>query len=202
MNIITIDREFGSGGRELGKRLADALNIPCYDQELIDEVAKLHDLDPKQIEKISESDIRTVYPLTIGRSFATPRFVGGDSVKVAVAQQEVIKKLALQSNCVLVGRGADIILKDEKPFNIFVYADQSSKLTRCIARAAQGESQNEILRRMKHIDKNRALYRELLTDTVWGRKENYHLCVNTSGQEVKTLVPALAAYIKCWFENN
>lgn len=202
MKVITIDREFGSGGRELGKRLADALHIPCYDQEIIDEVAKLHNLDPEHIERISESDIRTVYPVTIGHRFATLRYANNNSVKVAIAQREVIKKLVQQGDCVFVGRSADIILQNEHPFNIFVYADQASKLARCMARSTQAESESEILRQMKSIDKNRSMYRELLTDTNWGGKENYHLCVNTSGKEIKTLIPTLAAYIANWFENK
>lgn len=202
MKIITVDREFGSGGRELGKRLADALNIPCYDQEVIEEVAKLHGLDPHHVEHISETDIHTVYPRTIGRHFAIPHFASNDTVKVAIAQQEVVKKLAGQGDCVIVGHGADIVLWGEKTMNIFVYADHASKLERCLSRAAEGETETDICRQMKLIDKNRAIYHELLTDTKWGRKESYHLCINTSGRNIKTLVPLLAAYVSGWFEND
>ena len=202
MKIITIDREFGSGGRELGKRLADALNIPCYDQKIIDEVAKLHGLSSEHIDRISEADIRAVYPHTIGCRFAAIRPVSDDSIKVAVTQKSVIQRLAKQGDCVVVGRGADVILKEEKPLNIFVYADQTSKLARCLKRSKEKESWNEILRKMKNIDKNRAMYRELFADTRWGCKENYHLCVNTSGKEIKALIPALADYVGCWFENQ
>ncbi|MDO5425723.1 MAG: cytidylate kinase-like family protein [Eubacteriales bacterium] len=202
MRIITIEREFGSGGRELGKRLADSLGIPCYDQELIDEVVKLHNLNPEYIEHISESDIRTVYPRTIGHRFSSMRAVANDSIKVAASQKKVIERLASQGDCVLVGRGADVILKDQKPFRIFVYADQVSKIDRCLTRSEKGENKNEILRQMKRIDKNREIYHELLSDTKWGGKENYHLCVNTSGQEIKSLVPALTSYIEQWFQNH
>ena len=92
MRIITIGREFGSGGRELGKRLADTLNVPCYDQEIIEEVARLHGLEPEQIEHISKADFRAVYPITIGRRFASPPLVTRQTVKILVSQQEVIKK--------------------------------------------------------------------------------------------------------------
>lgn len=202
MRIITIDREFGSGGREIGKRLSEALGIPCYDQEIIEEVAKLHGVTPEQIESISEADMRTAYPHTIGHRFIAPRLTSHDSVKVAVAQQEGIRKLALQGDCVVIGHCADIVLKGENPFNIFVYADQPSKLKRCISRSEKDEDQEEILRMMKRIDKNRANYRELFADTPWGRKENYHLCINTSGHEVKTLIPALKMHVECWFANH
>ncbi|MDO5425008.1 MAG: cytidylate kinase-like family protein [Eubacteriales bacterium] len=154
MKIITIEREFGSGGRELGRRLADALHIPCYDQEIIQEAARLHNLDPAYLERISESDIRAVYPRTIGHRFASLHPLPDDSVKVASSQKKVIERLAGQGDCVLVGRSADIILKERNPFSIFVYADQPSKLARCISRASDGETQSEILRQMKRIDKN------------------------------------------------
>ena len=133
--IITISREFGSGGRELGKRLADRMNIPCYDQEIIEEVAKLRGLAPEHIERISEADIRMVYPQTIGHRFAAVRPVSDNSIKVAAAQKEVILRLARQCDCVLVGRGADIIPQEEKPsiaiviFFIFSSSDLSAKDT-------------------------------------------------------------------------
>ena len=92
MRIITIGREFGSGGRELGKRLADTLNVPCYDQEIIEEVARLHGLEPEQIEHISKADFRAVYPITIGRRFASPPLVTRLRVKILVSQLEFINK--------------------------------------------------------------------------------------------------------------
>ncbi|MDO5346856.1 MAG: cytidylate kinase-like family protein [Lachnospiraceae bacterium] len=202
MRIITIEREFGSGGRELGKRLAGSMEIPCYDQELIDEVAKLHNLSPEYIERISESDIRTVYPRTIGHRFSSMRAISNDSIKVAASQKKVIERLASQGDCVLVGRGADVILKEYRPFRIFVYADQVSKINRCLARSEKGENEKEIQRQMKYIDKNREIYHDLLSDTKWGDKENYHLCINTSGRTIKSLIPGLTAYIYDWFQNQ
>ena len=70
--IITINREFGSGGRELGKRLADALSIPCYDDEIIEMITKEHGWDAGYVARVSERSIRTAYPLTIGRRFSVP----------------------------------------------------------------------------------------------------------------------------------
>lgn len=118
-----------------------------------------------------------------------------------MAQREIIEQLAAKSDCVIIGRGADIILRYMEPFNIFVYADNVSKLARCKARAEAGEnlSDKEILKNMKQIDKERMNYHMLLSEVEWGRKESYHLCVNTSGREIKTLVPAVAEYAKLWF---
>lgn len=199
--IVTISREFGSGGRELGKRLADTLRIPCYDHELIEEVARQHGMSISEVESISEQDIRICYPKTIGNRFSLVRRVNSDAVDVASCMQGVIRRLASSGDCVIVGRCADVILKDRNPFCIFVYADDSSRLQRCRKRAPKGEdfSDSELRRRIRQIDQERAAYRALFTEAGWGEKESYHLCINTSGREIKTLVPALAAYVRLWY---
>lgn len=115
------------------------------------------------------------YPSTIGHRFMTNSSVLQQSVKVAAAQHEMIRQLALQGDCVIVGRCADVLCRDMNPLNIFVYADRLSK---------------------------RAKYRELFTEEKWGRKEYYHLCINTSGKEIKTLVSSIAAYVNVWFEED
>jgi len=201
MKIITISREFGSGGRELGKRLADVLDVPCYDHEIIDMVAKKHGFDKNYVSHVSEKDIRVFYPSTVGHRFLANQSALQQPIKIAAAQQEMIRQLASQGDCVIVGRCADVLCRDLNPFNIFVYADRLSKLQRCENRADENEhlSEKEIFRKMKQIDKERAAYRELFTEEKWGRKESYHLCINTSGREIKTLVPAVAAYVNIWF---
>lgn len=202
MNIITISREFGSGGRELGKRLADYLGIPCYDHEIIDMVAEKLNMDKSYVNHVSEKDIRVFYPSTIGHRFLMP--MQGQNVNVTLAQHDIISQLAEQGDCVIVGRCADVVCREMKPLNLFVYADKISKLARCQARAAETEqfSEKEMLRKMKQIDKERASYRELFAETKWGQKESYHLCVNTSGREIKTLVPAIGEYAKIWFQQK
>ena len=121
--------------------------------------------------------------------------------QVAAAQQQIIENFAKQGDCVIVGRCADVILKDYHPLNLFVYADAESKIQRCIDRAPEGEhlSRNDIARRMKQVDKNRAQYRQMFADSKWGAKETYHLCVNTSGHQIKDLIPGLAAFVRCWY---
>ena len=200
--IITISREFGSGGRELGKRLADYLNIPCYDQEIIDMVVQQYGLDEKRVAYVSEKDIRIYYPSTIANRFMSMDSILQQSLKTTAAQQKMIKQFAKQGDCVFVGRCADVICKEMNPFNIFVYADQQSKVERCRQRANANErfSEKEILKNMKQIDKEREAYRVMFTDDKWGNKSSYHLCVNTSNKEIKTLIPGIANYVNCWFE--
>lgn len=204
MNIITISREFGSGGRELGKRLADYLGVPCYDHEVIDMVAEKLNLDKTYVNHISEKDVRIFYPSTIGHRFLAPTPASQGTVKVALAQHDIIRKVASQGDCVIVGRCADVVCQDMNPLNLFVYADKISKLARCQNRAPETEqlSEKEMLRKMKQIDRERAAYRELFAETQWGRKEFYHLCVNTSGKEIKALVPAIGEYAKIWFQEK
>ena len=129
MKIITISREFGSGGRELGKRLAEELGIHCYDHEIIELIAKEHGFDERYVANISEKCIEAAYPTTIGHRFAMPPVqIMDQGFQVAAAQQQIIENFAKQGDCVIVGRCADVILKDYHPLNLFVYADAESKI--------------------------------------------------------------------------
>ncbi len=201
--IITISREFGSGGRELGKRLSELLEIPCYDKEIIQMIAKEHGFDEQYVSCVSEKSIQATYPLTIGRRFGViPNDVTKQAVTIAVTQKNIIENFAKQGDCIIIGRCADVILKDYNPFNIFVYADKAAKLKRCMEHAKDGENLTlvELEQNMRTVDKNRARHRDFYTDAKWGANDNFHLCINTSGVEIKKLVPVLAEYIKLWFE--
>lgn len=204
MKIITISREFGSGGRELGKRLADALGVPCYDREIIKLIAEQNGFDESYVSHLSEKVIQVSYPMTIGRRFVTTNPVLEQQIKIISSQREILRQFAQKGDCVIVGRCADIILRDMKPMNIFVYADQQAKIDRCIANGKEGENLDPkvLAKKIKSIDKERAAYRELFTDTEWGDMRSYHLCVNTTGKEVKALVPGLVEYVNGWFEAN
>ena len=197
MSIITISREFGSGGRELGKRLADALGIPCYDSQIIEMVAQKENLDKNYVASRSENEIRMFYPSTIARGFSRYNYAMLQSVQIMASEQELILKLAEEGDCVIVGRAADIILADKKPFRIFVCADEQSKLERCRARAEEDEnlSDKDILRKCREIDKRRASHRKMFTERPWGSASGYDLCINTSGKEIKELIDPIVAYI-------
>lgn len=200
MRIITISREFGSGGRELGKRLAEALGIPCYDQQIIEMVAQKENLDKTYVSNVAQQNISAFYPSTIARGFYRPNYSIMQSTQIMASQHEMIRKLASEGSCVIIGRAADVILADQKPFSIFVCADEESKLKRCHARAEADEklTDKEMLRKCREIDKRRASYRKMFTDKKWGEASGYHLCVNTSGKEIKTLVPGILEYMKQW----
>ena len=201
--IITISREFGSGGRELGKRLAETLNYAYYDGEIATAVAEKSGLAEQYVNSIAERQFN-VYPIHYGRTFEFFAAPDSNYTKMLMAQQEFLQEMAEKSNCVIVGRGADRILEGFRPLSIFVYADMDSKVRRCRLKAPEGENltDNELRKKIKQIDSDRAHYRRLFSDNKWGAKEDHQLCINTSGVEIKTLIPAVASYAISWFENK
>lgn len=201
MRIITISREFGSGGREFGKRLADALGVPCYDQQIIEMVAEKASLNKTYVKNKSEKDIKLLYPSTIAIGFKRYGYAVMPDTTVLASEQELIKKLAAEGDCVIVGRAADLILSDSNPFSIFVCADNATKTARCraMAKGADVPTDKEILKMCREIDKRRAAYRKMFTDKKWGEAGAFSLCINTSGKEIKDLIPAVVNYIDSWY---
>ena len=142
------------------------------------------------------------FPVTFGRTFFYSDSLQQNITELLVAEQKIIKALAeKKTDMVIVGRSADALLKDYKPFNIFVYADMESKMKRCRWRAPANEqlTDRELARKIKQVDTGRKRQRKLITDIPWGKKESYHLCINTTGVNIKNLVPPLAELIKSYF---
>lgn len=201
-NIITINREFGSGGREIGKRLADELKMAYYDTEIISLIAKKTGMSEEYLNNISE---KGVYPVAFqfAKSFSVYSGMQKEQTEILVAQQKVLKEIAEKGNCIIVGRGADSILKEYNPMNIFVYADMKSKIERCkIKRQDEKLSDKEIEHKILQVEKSRRNYNNLISNIEWGEKRNYHLCINTSGIDVKTIISPLAEYINTWFRRK
>lgn len=198
--IITISREFGSGGREIGKRLADELGISYYDQEIITEIAKQTGLSEQYIQNISEKGIYP-YPFQFAKSFAMYSSMQSNQTEILLTQTKVIKEIAKKGNCIIVGRGANVILKEYNPMNIFVYADMTSKIKRCHKKAKENEkmTDKEVEKKIIEIDKARKKYYNLISNLEWGDKNNYHLCINTTDIEIKTIIHSLSSYIEDWF---
>lgn len=203
MNIITVSREFGSGGRELAKRLAEQMGFAYYDKEIIEEVAKKTTLAASYVEQVSERGIAT-FPIRIGRTFMTLQQPNRNSVDILLAQKNIIQELAGKGNCVIVGRNADTFLKSQKSLNIFVYAQMDYKMQRCRQKGQLSKdlSDKEMQKIIKEIDAGRAKTHEFLSTAKWGVKEAYHLCVNTTGFEIKALVPAIAEFSTCFFNRT
>lgn len=203
MKIITISREFGSGGRELGKRLAEYLGFDYYDSEIIYSVANNIGLDANYTENVLEDHGWKNIPITFRGTIGSSSYMQAGKIRLLLEQKKVIEQIAdLGQNFVIVGRNADVLLREYEPFNLFVCADTEAKLRRCKERAEEKEqlTDKELLRKMKEIDHARAQTRELLTGADWGSRENYHLTLNTSGWEIKKMVSAVAYFASVWFE--
>ena len=203
MKVITISREFGSGGRELGKRLADLLGYAYYDKEIEAEIARRMDMDPGYIARHIDQGTIVNVRLHFGRTIASGDLLK-QQINILVEKQRLLKELASASNCVIVGRAADSILEEYGPFNLFVYADMKHRIERCQKYGREGEnlSNSGLEKAIKKIDSQRAEYRKMFTGKDWGDIESYHLCINTAGVEVKKIVPHVAEYAKSWFEGK
>ncbi len=117
-----------------------------------------------------------------------------------VAQQKIIKELASKGDCVIVGRSADVILADEKPYNIFVYADMEAKIARCKLRdGAEGLTDKEIKKRITEIDKGRMDSRAMFTSARWGDKSCYNVMLNTTNADIKALIKPLSELALSYF---
>lgn len=205
MKVITVSREFASGGRELGEKLAACLGYEYYDKEIISAIANEKGLNENYIASVIENGNFRTYSIPIGRSFSLqPVFFNQQKIEILTAQEKVIKKIADTKNAVIIGRCADAILEDYDSFNIFVYSDMKSKIKRCRKYAPENEnlSDEELLKKIKQINKNRKEYYEAYTDKTWGAKENYHLCINTNNIEIEKIIPAIAEYIKAYFKER
>ncbi|MCI8727192.1 MAG: cytidylate kinase-like family protein [Hungatella sp.] len=205
MKIITISRQFGSGGRELGRRLADELQFDYYDKEIITAIAQKQGLKEAYVERTLDSRTWQSVPLTFRRSLFGVSSLQSAQTSLLLEQKRVIEAIAKnKKDCVIVGRNADVILQEEHPFNIFVCADMDARIRRCMERASEGEnlSPKELEQSIRRIDKNRAATREILTSSPWGRCGTYHLTVNTTDWNMKDLTPAVAAFITHWYKRR
>ena len=206
MRIITVSRQFGSGGRELGKRLADRLGFDYYDKEIIDSLAEDQGLDPDYVRRVLGNHGWQNVQLTFRNSFDRVVLDPGMRTQLLVKEREIIREIAEAGNdCIIVGRDADVILQDYRPFRIYVCADLESRLRRCLGfelkkPRAQRLTEKEILRNIRRIDKNRVRTREVLTGKHHGDASAFDLTVNTAGWDIKRLTDAVADFALRWFE--
>ncbi len=184
--IITIGRELGSGGRTIGKMVANRLGIPYYDRELIDKAAENSGLATQYIES-SEQRITNsfLYNLAMGTSYGYGILKDANrqtlplSEQIYEAQREAITKFADQGKCVIVGRCADQILADrEDIFRVFIYADMDKRIERGIQE--YGMAKQTALKEIKKSDKERSRHYNVFTDKTWGDRHNYDLMLNSS----------------------
>ena len=175
--IITISREFGSGGRFIGEEIAKKLGIAYYDKNIIYEIAEMSGLSPEYIRENAELSPKKGL---FAYAFAG-RDITGKSVEDIVyeAQRKVILELVEKEPCVIIGRNADYILKDrDDVLNVFIHGNMLEKIQR-ICRLYKTEKQ-EAVKMMADIDKRRMANYNFYTNQSWGKASNYTLCLNSS----------------------
>ena len=196
-NIITISRQFGSGGRTVGRLVAEKLGIPFYDKELVDHIALESGFAPKFVEEHGEhSPGRSI----LSYAFA-PQGVPGIMNGLSTAdflwniQCGAILQLAEKGPCVIVGRNADYILKDRKDcFHAFIHADKEFRAERIVR--LYGESDKSPLARLQDKDKRRSVNYQHYTGRDWGASENYDICLNTGTIGVEAAAEIIVSLIK------
>ena len=204
MKIITISREFGSGGRELGKRLAEHLGFNYFDREIITAIAEKGNLDAQYVEDVLDKGLYRDIPITFAHSIHTAPMITHTPHNVIYYQQKILRELTEKGDCVIVGRNADVILHDLDPLKMFVYADMDAKVARCQHRAAGDERLNDkqMRKQIKRIDKARHRTHSYMSDIPWGDKRGYDLSVNTTNISIKEVSELLADYSTHWFEHR
>lgn len=175
--IITIGREFGSGGRTIGKLTAEKLGIACYDSELLLKIAEESGLSEEFVREKSEN---TSYSNLVARGLAGLGKLSytNTSDYLWQIQKKVICGLAEKENCVVIGRCADYLLRDKADcLRVFIYADKKKRADRIVS--IYGEKKEPPEKRIKDKDKNRSTFYYLNTDMKWGDIHNYHICLDS-----------------------
>lgn len=197
-SIVTISREFGSGGREIGIKLAKRLGVDFYDKQLISLAAKESGIDPALFERIDEHAANSLlYSLSMGMfNFGQTGFSPRDQISVNdqlyLLQHKIIKQLA-EKPCVIVGRCADYILRD-KPncINVFIHADIDYRMER--AKKVHNIPESKVEAVVRKTDKTRSNYYQFYTEHKWGLASNYHLCINSGKMSEDRIVDVLCNY--------
>ncbi len=183
--VITIGRELGSGGRTIGKMVANKLGIPYYDHELIDAAAEKSGLSASFVETTEQKVTNSLlYNLAMGTSYGYGILKSANTQtlplaeQVYIAQKDVITEYANKGRCVIVGRCADQILADrDDVLRVFIYADPTKRAERGVKE--YGMTENTALKEIKRSDKERSQHYNGFTEKVWGDRHNYDLLLNS-----------------------
>ena len=172
--VITISREFGSGGRTIGRKVAERLGIPCYDAEIIEKIAEESGYSGDYIRKEGEG----ASDRWLSNLFSNRAMGPTNQDTIWVIQSRIIRELAEKGPCVIVGRCADYVLRGQADLlNVFIHADPQKRAERIVRE--YGERDASPLERIREKDRRRAAYHRFYTDLKWGHAQNYHLCLDS-----------------------
>ena len=192
--IITISREFGSGGRTIGHKVAEKLGIPFYDKELVDQIAMESGFAPQYVEEHGEHSPGKSFFSYAFAHHGVPGVMNGLSTADFLwnIQCNVILQLAEKGPCVIVGRNADYILKDRKDcLHTFIHADLDFRADRIVR--LYGESEKSPEARLQEKDKRRRVNYQHYTGRTWGAAQNYDICLNSSVIGIDECVEIISA---------
>ncbi|MBZ4671458.1 MAG: Cytidylate kinase [Oscillospiraceae bacterium] len=190
--IITISRQYGSGGREIGEKLANTLGIPFYDNKLLEVAAKESGIGKELFEANDEKNPGSLLYI-LGMQYSDDMLPFNH--KLFLAQFSAIKKIASEGPCVIVGRCADYALKDfNNVLNVFIHADIEKRIERISKELnIPDKKANEVIIR---VDKQRMSYYNFYTSQKWGRAENYHLCLDSMALGIDGTVELLKKFVE------
>ena len=196
-NIITISRQFGSGGRTVGRLVAEKLGIPFYDKELVEQISLESGFAPKFVEEHGEhAPGKTIFSYAFAPQ-GTPGVMNGMSTADFLwhIQCSTILQLAEAGPCVIVGRNADYILKDRPDaLHAYIHADMEQRADRIVR--LYGESEKSPQARLQEKDKRRALNYQHYTGRTWGAAENYDICLNTGKIGIDAAADLIVSLVK------
>ena len=180
IRIITIGREYASGGRSVGKLISEKLGIPFYNKEILHMAAEKLNMSADDVKNADETAANSLlYSISLMNNLSSASSLPLND-RIYIEEREVIKSLAEQGPCVIVGRCADSILKEirDDVLNVFIYADSEARAKRAINE--YNESPDSVYASLRKHDKKRSTYYNLNTGQKWGAKDNYDLCLNSS----------------------
>ncbi|MBE6799279.1 MAG: cytidylate kinase-like family protein [Ruminococcaceae bacterium] len=198
-SVITIGRQYGCGGREIGKALSERLGIPFYDKELIEYASTQSGINAEVLEQYDERATNSLlYSLSIssysyvGTAMNTPQMPLND--QLYISQSDIIKQLADEGPCIILGRCSDYVLRErDDVLNVFLHADIDTRVERISAKLGIPKSKAKEL--IKKTDKRRAAYYNYYTHQKWGDLKNFDLSIN-SGVGVEKVVNLIESYFK------
>lgn len=199
--IITITRQYGSGGHDIGKLVSEKLGINFYDKELISLVAKESGMSPEVFENADEKATNSLlYSLSVGlynygNGFSSTMDDLPVNDKLYLLQHKIIKEKAESESFVVVGRCADYILKEyDNVVRVFIYADLDCRIKRAVEK--KGIEQSRAKQAVTRADKNRANYYSFYSGQKWGNPNNYDLCINTTNLSVEQAADLILKYLE------
>ncbi len=199
--IITIARQYGSGGREIGEKIAEILNIPIYDKLLITVAASKENLNEEVLRKTDESAASSLlYTLAVGSNTLGAAMHFGYKMplsdKLFILQSEVIREYAAKGSGVFIGRCADHVLRDEANIlRVFVYGDLDHRQTRVAERHPELKA-SQIIDTINKTDKRRSTYYNFYTGNKWGKFDNYDLAINSSALGIEGTAELICDFAK------